>query len=404
MQKLQINAIYGAVHGLLIGVILSTAIMQGQAPAPLATDDTGARPVVRASQIAPPEIHSARTVTFHLRAPQAKEVILSSKMVGPARLKPMVKGTDGVWSTTVGPVEPDIYGYSFRVDGVQTLDPLNPAVQVAFGSFSSGNVLEIPGDKLAFFDAKDVPHGAVRIETYQSTAMKAPRDMWVYTPPGYDESKQRYPVLYLLHGGGNDESSWVRTGRANFILDNLLAEGKAKPMIIVTPYGYAQPGNFLGPDAVNAPENPSGAQQTDMFSADLLGSVMPYIEKHFRTINDADHRAIGGLSMGGGQAIAVGFAHTDLFHSIVIMSAGVANADTTYPAFFANPAMTNKTLKMLWMGIGGDDPLAMNGWKALDATLTAKEIKHDQWVLPNAAHEWVVWRNALNLVAPRLFQ
>ena len=158
MQKMQKAAMYKAIHGLLIGVTLSAAAMRGQAPAPLATDDTGARPVVRASQIAPPEIHSDRTITFHLHAPQAKEVILASKMVGAARLKPMVMGADGVWSATVGPVSPDIYGYSFRVDGVQTLDPLNPAVQVAFGSFSSGNVLEIPGDELAFFAALGSTH------------------------------------------------------------------------------------------------------------------------------------------------------------------------------------------------------------------------------------------------------
>jgi len=307
--------------------------------------------------------------------------------------------------------------------------------------------VELPGNGLMFDDTKDVPHGQVRLVTYHSKSMGGmARTMWVYTPPGYEKGSTKYPVFYLLHGSGNTDSSWFLTGRENTIMDNLIAEGKAKPMIIVNPFGYARVGIGTGPDAnytdPNAPVGRAGggggggaaaapaapvagagntaatpapaagrggpaivpnAQPTDPFSKDLLTDIIPYIESNFRVIKNADNRALGGLSMGGGQTISIGMPNTDVFHSLVIMSAGSANADVRFPAFF-DAKVTNKKMKLIWVGIGADDGGVTNA-KALDAALTKAGLKHEPiWVLPGTRHEWPVWRHALFEVAPKLFR
>jgi enterochelin esterase-like enzyme len=381
----------------------------------------------RGPGVVSPQVNPDHTITLRFRAPDAREIIVIGEIDGKDHT--MTKGDDGVWTATIGPLAPDVYNYQFRVDGIVAMDPQNPSVKLGFGAFPPASLVEVPGDGLIFDDAKPVPHGTVRVETYNSKTIGSPRTLWIYTPPGYDESKQRYPVFYLLHGAGNIDSSWMLTGRANYIMDNLIAEGKAKPMILVNPLGYARQGVGLGPESATdqqamggrgpAPAAPGtgptagrgaagvlggGGQQNSPFANDLLNDVIPYVEGKFRTLKDPDHRAIGGLSMGGGQTIAVGFTHTNLFHYIVVMSAGSQNADQTYPDFFANPAATNKTLKLLWLGVGSDDPLAGAGAKSLDATLTAKGITHTYWLLPGARHEWVVWRHALDEVAPKLFR
>jgi enterochelin esterase-like enzyme len=236
----------------------------------------------------------------------------------------------------------------------------------------------------------------------------------VYTPPGYDRGNTRYPVLYLLHGAGNIESSWMLTGRANYILDNLIADGKAKPMIIVNPLGYVRMGVGLGPDrpvaavaattaAAPAGGGPGAGIGGGAFGKDLLDDVVPFVEAKYRTLKDADNRAIGGLSMGGGQTAAIGFSNTKLFRYIVIMSAGSNNADQNYPDFFKNADATNKQLKLLWVGVGKDDGLAGGGSKALDELLTKNNIKHTYRVT-EGRHEWVVWRHHLHEVAPLLFK
>jgi enterochelin esterase family protein len=250
-----------------------------------------------------------------------------------------------------------------------------------------------------------VPHGSVRLETYDSKSIGGPRTLWIYTPPGYDRGNTRYPVFYLLHGSGNIDSSWILTGRANLIMDNLIAEGKTKPMIIVNPLGYARPGVGLAPEAVTPPPagGPGAGAGGGLFGKDLLEDVIPYVEKSFRALPGADNRALGGLSMGGGQTAAIGFSHPDLFHYIVIMSAGSGNAAETYPDFFNNAAATNKKIKLLWMGVGKDDTLVGPGAKALDETLTAKGITHT-FRVTEGRHEWVVWRHHLNEVAPLLFK
>ena len=409
--------------GFAFALLLSfTCLAYAQAPTGSATPGQAAAPFGRGPgrgpQVVSPQVNADRTITLRFRAPEAKDVVAIGEIDG--KDHPMTKGDDGVWTVTIGPLAPDVYNYQFRVDGIVAMDPQNPYVKIGFGGFPSASLVEVPDNGLTFDDANPVPHGTVQIVTYDSKSIGVPRTLWIYTPPGYEKSKQRYPVFYLLHGSGNIDSSWILTGRANYIMDNLIAEGKAKPMIIVNPLGYARQGIGLGPEvmpdqtqnggrgaggAAPGAGGPMGAgQQNSPFAHDLLEDVIPFVEKNFRTYTDADHRALGGLSMGGGQTVAIGFTHTNLFHSIIVMSAGAQNADKTYPDFFANPAATNKTLKVLWIGVGADDPIAGQGAKALDATLTAKGITHGMWVLPGARHEWVVWRHALYEVAPKLFR
>src|SRR5690349_5122416 len=301
-----------------------------------------------------PQVNPDKTFTLRFRAPNAKEVTAVGEIDG--KPHPMTKGDDGVWTVTIGPLPHDVYNYQFNVDGIIAMDPANPSVKLGFGAFPPANLVEVPGDGLEFDDAKPVPHGTIRIETYNSKAIGAPRTLWIYTPPGYDRGNTRYPVFYLLHGAGNIDSSWMLTGRANYVMDNLIAEGKAKPMILVNPLGYARQGVGLGPEPAAAPPaGPGGQAGGGQFGKDLIEDVIPFVEKTFRTLPGADNRALGGLSMGGGQTVAIGFTHPELFHSLVIMSAGANKADATYPDFFKDPAATNKQIKLLWMGIGKDE-------------------------------------------------
>jgi enterochelin esterase-like enzyme len=401
---------------LLVPLLLIASVAGAQTPAaPVAGRGGGRGPAVVS-----PQVNADRTVTLRFRAPNAKEVVVIGELDG--KEHPMAKAEDGVWSVTVGPFTPDVYNYQFRVDGVVAMDPVNPWVKLGFGNFPPANLVSVPGDGLQFDDAKPVPHGTVRLETYHSKSVGAPRTLWIYTPPGYDKGSQKYPVFYLLHGSGNIDSSWILTGRANYIMDNLLAEGKAKPMIIVSGLGYGRQGVGAGPERQSdlqamgigpapppspaaAPARgaaPGGGQQNSVFAKDLLEDQISWVEKNYRVVANADNRAIGGLSMGGGQTIAIGFTHPDIFHNIVVMSAGAQNADTTYPEFFAHPAATNKKIKFLWIGIGKDDFLLTSA-KALDSTLTAKGINHI-FRLGEGRHEWVVWRHHLHEVAQALFR
>jgi len=383
-------------------------------PAAPQAREAGRGPATPAS----PQVNADLTVTFHFRAPNAKSVELVGELEGRPSY-PMTRDDNGVWSVTIGPLAPDIYNYQFRVDaingqgGVIAMDPQNPSVKLGFGAFPPANLVEVPDTGAAFDDAKPVPHGSVRLETYESKTMAGPRTVWIYTPPGYDRSTAKYPVFYLLHGAGNIDSSWILTGRANYILDNLIAEGRAKPMILVMPYGYNTIGVGTGPInpsvAVPAPATAGGtATPTELpptpFIKDFLEDLMPYVEKAFRTLNTADTRAIGGLSMGGGQTIAISFTHPDLFKYIVIMSgASGPNPEIRYPEFFKDAGVTNRKIKLLWIGVGKDDPLVGAAAGTLDAALTKAGIKHT-YVVGAGRHEWVVWRHHLHDVAPLLFR
>ena len=391
--------IAGALTCAVLAQAPATPPAPGQTPPPAAPGGRGGG----RGMINSPQVNPDKTITLRFRAPNAKQVTLIGELDG--KTYPMTKGDDGVWTVTVGPWPHDVYNYQFNVDGIVAMDPANPSVKLGFGAFPPANLVEVPGDGLEFDDAKPVPHGSIRVETYNSKAIGAPRTLWIYTPPGYDRGNTRYPVFYLLHGSGNIDSSWMLTGRANYIMDNLIAEGKAKPMIIVNPLGYARQGVGLGPEqpAPQQQAGPGGAAGGGLFGKDLIEDVIPFVEKTFRVLPGADNRALGGLSMGGGQTAAIGFAHPDLFHSLVIMSAGSNNADTAYPDFFKDAAATNKQLKLLWMGVGKDDMLVGPSAKALDTLLTSKGIKHT-FVVGEGRHEWVVWRHHLNEVAPLLFR
>jgi enterochelin esterase family protein len=384
----------------------------GQAGAPAAPQGRGGGRGGPA--VVSPEINPDKSVTLRFRAPNASTVTLIGELDG--KTYPMTKGENGIWSVTIGPLAPDVYNYQFNADGVVTMDPGNPSVKLGFGAFPPASMFEIPGDE--FDDARDVPHGTVRVETYHSKTLGVPRTLWIYTPPGYDRGNTRYPVFYLLHGAGNIDSSWMLTGRANYIMDNLIAEGKAKPMIIVNPLGYARMGIGTGPERPvtgatppaapgTAPAagrgGPGGGAGGGAFGKDLLEDVIPFVEAKFRTLKDPANRALGGLSMGGGQTVAVGFANPKLFSHLIVMSAGAQNADQNYPEFFKSAEATNKQLKLLWVGVGKDDALVGAGSKALDETLTKNNIKHTYRVT-EGRHEWVVWRHHLHEVAPLMFR
>jgi enterochelin esterase family protein len=361
-----------------------------------------------------PEIHADRTVTFRYLAPNAREVALGGELDG--RPHPMTKDAGGLWSVTVGPLAPDIYAYSFNADGVIALDPRNPNTKLGYGNFGAVSLAVVPGDGPQFYDVKPVPHGVVRIHPYESKSLGVSRTMWVYTPPDYDRGKN-YPVLYLLHGAGDVESGWTLIGRANNILDNLIAEGKARPMVVVMPLGHAVQSFLAGPPRAAIPATtpaqapagpgagfgvgPGGALSA--FGRDLIEDVIPLVERSYKVSRRADDRAIGGLSMGGGQTINVAFGRPELFRYVVVMSSGAQGLEQNYPKFFADPATINRQFKLLWVGVGKDDALATGGSRILDETLTRTKIQH-VYRVTEGRHEWTVWRHHLRDVAPLLFR
>jgi enterochelin esterase family protein len=254
------------------------------------------------------------------------------------------------------------------------------------------------GGEPAYYEARDVPHGALHRHFYHSQAVGSVRDVYVYTPPGYDEDPDRtYPVLYLLHGGGDDARGWSLVGRAHAIMDNLLAERKARPMIIVMPCGQAVPRLSSIEDL--------RTRNTPLFEEDLLGDLMPLVESTYRIQADREHRAIAGLSMGGGQTDAIGLNHLELFSHIGILSAGRGDFAENHPDLVADPAATNAKLNLFFLGCGTLDALATEGMEQTHALLTEKGIEHVYWTLEGAGHTWVVWRSALYYeLLPRLWK
>jgi enterochelin esterase family protein len=346
-----------------------------------------------------PEVHADRTVTFRLLAPNAREVALGAELDGTPH--PMTRDGAGVWSVTVGPLTPEIYAYTFNADGIAVLDPRNANTKLGYSNFGAVSLAVVPGDGPQFYDVKPVPHGVVRIHPYESTSLGVARTMWVYTPPDYDRGKN-YPVLYLLHGAGDVESGWTLIGRANNILDNLIAEGKARPMVVVMPLGHAVQSFLAGPPKpATAAAPPAGALTA--FGRDLVEDVMPLVERSYKVSRRSDDRAIGGLSMGGGQTINVAFGRPELFRYVVVMSSGAQGIEQNYPAFFADPAAVNRQFKLLWVGVGKDDALATGGSRVLDDVLTRRNIRH-VYRVTGGRHEWSVWRHHLHEVAPLLFR
>jgi enterochelin esterase-like enzyme len=345
-----------------------------------------------------PEISSDRTVTFRLASPDAREVTLSGEFMKAS--KPLVKDASGVWSVTVGPLEPEIYYYNLTIDGVKTIDPGNPDVKTGSTPSTISSVLEVKGDRPAFYDGQPVPHGEIHANWYHSKSLGALRRLTVYTPPQYDDDRNvRYPALYLFHGANADETAWTRLGRVNFILDNLLAAQKAKPFIVVMPFGYGIPPGT--PRAASGEEAPGSDV---LFARDLIGDVIPYIEARYRAYTDRERRAIVGLSMGGGESLSIGLNHLDLFAYVGGFSAGLRPAEfaKTFAATASDPKAANEKLRLLWIGCGKDDG-AMANSKAFDDFLNQHKVKHT-FRESEGAHTWMVWRRYLNELAPQLFR
>lgn len=352
-----------------------------------------APPAVRPAAPPPvvsPEVGPDRRVTFRLRAPQAREVSVGGEWAGGNKAAPMTKDEGGVWSVTIGPIAPDLYGYGFTVDGVGMLDPSNTVMKPMRANRTS--VLDVPADKPTVQDFQDVPHGAVHVHAYRSKAVGAVRSLHVYTPPGYDIDTRTtyYPVLYLFHGSGDNDATWTALGRAHFILDNLIAQGKAKPMVIVMTDGHAAP---------NTPE--ARGRNTELFSRDLLSDVMPFVEQNYRVRKDRLSRAIVGLSMGGGQSLAIGLNHPELFAWVGGMSSAVNAPEQTFATALGDAKATNAKYKLLWIGIGKDDFL-LKANQQFDELLTARGVKHT-FRLTDGNHSWPVWRRYLAEFAPLLF-
>jgi enterochelin esterase-like enzyme len=380
-------------------------------------------PAIRAQQpptaavVRSPEVAADHRVTFRVSAPNAKSVsvvceCLTLEQVASlkkeladatarrgaadpevARLekaiqttrsdqgeRALTRGADGVWTLTLPPVEADLYEYHFVIDGTGVLDPRNLVE----------SLLDVPGNGPLFYDVKQVPHGTVGIRLYPSKATGGTRRAYVYTPPDYERSSAKLPVLYLLHGADGDETVWTNFGRANQILDNLIAEKKASPMVIVMPFAYAYPW-YVGA---------AGEKQRADFERDLLDDLIPFVQSNYRVFTDREHRALAGLSMGGSLTINIGPRHLDLFSRLAVFSASAGNDPATALQSLA-PKTANAQLKLFWLGIGTDDPGYTNA-KKTDDYLTSVGIKHTFRTIPGA-HTWIVWRKFLNEVAPQLF-
>jgi len=347
-------------------------------------------PRPRPARIISPEIHPDATVTFRLRAPQATAVKLLGEWHGPDDV--MAQDENGVWSVTVGPLAPDIYGYAFGVNGVAMVDPANPVAKPSRHTATS--VLEIPDPAGAVTAWRpEVPHGTVYLHDYQSESLGYRRRLRVYTPPGYEtDGVVRYPVFYLLHGSGDNEAVWTEFGRANLILDNLIAAGQAVPMILVMPDGHAADPQAPGSWGRNAGD----------FEADLLGDVLPFAESRYRILADREHRAIAGLSMGGYQSLRAGLNHRDLFAWIGAMSSAVREPETMLASFWADPLAVATPLALLWVAVGRDDFLIEEN-RRFHAQLTERGVPH-QYLETGGGHEWMVWRRYLAELAQLFFK
>lgn len=358
---------------LVVGVLVSAA--SAQTP-----------PAIRSPQVA-----ADRRVTFRLNAPKATEVRLTCECVKDA--VPMVKDGQGVWSATVGPIEPEIYEYEFTVDGVVMPDPRNVVVKYNSRPGPLASLLNVPGDGPMFYDLKPVAHGTVDIRYYDSKATGTTRRAWIYTPPGYDRGSSRLPVLYLLHGADGDETAWANFGRSNLIIDNLIAQRQVAPVIVVAPFGYAYPSGTAAP---------SVAGQANAFEKDLVESLIPFVQANYRAHTTREHRAIAGLSMGGGQTLQIGLHHLDLFSRVAAFSAAVAREPfTAFQDVASDAKKVNAALKLLWLACGSDDSLFTPN-RQFSAFLTQAGITNT--FKPTAGgHTWIVWRQYLNEVAPLIF-
>lgn len=336
-------------------------------------------------------------VTFTLNAPQANEVILNwQNMVGPSPRAdpiPMTKDANGVWSVTIGPLDPNWYGYGFILDGVKIADPANR--NIWSGATSAWSYVFVPGPEADFMADAPVPHGAVATVRYFSKVTQTERQMQVYTPPGYNHDNRRYPVFYLMHGGGGNDTDWIVNMRANYIMDNLIAQGKVVPMIVVMPDGY------VGTYPMNGPIT------ADLFPQELLGSVIPAIEENFRVAPGPQNRALAGLSLGGLWSLDTLFLNPGDIAYIGVFSSGWFagfrdNLVQNFEYLLTDPTI-NKRTKLFWITIGGPEDIAYNNNYATLALLDQYHINYT-FVQGTGGHVWDVWRHNLRDFAPLLFR
>ncbi len=359
-----------------------------------------------------PEVTPDHHVIFRIFAPHAQSVhVYGTDMPGLPQAPAMTKGEHDIWELTFGPVDPGAYRYDFLVDGSTVLDDHNPATSES--NNNPWSLVYIPG--AAFMDTDDVPHGAVSSVTYYSKALSKFRRMHVYTPPGYETSTEKYPVFYLLHGAGDSDDSWTSVGRASFILDNLIAQGKAKPMIVVMPAGHTTH------EPLRMPATPAARRRmnfNDDFVREFTTDIMPLAESRYRVIGDRAHRAIAGLSMGGGQTLNIGIPHLDEFAYIGVFSSGLFGMfpmampgqpapapDNTWELQYAaqlDDANLKPGLKLFWFSTGSEDRLLPTSKATVE--MFRKHGFSPTFVPSPGAHTWINWRNYLDQFAPQLFQ
>src|SRR5579864_495433 len=376
---------------ILVSVLLTCSIFVSRQAKPVATPPPQALPA-----LVTPEVHPDKSVTFRFRAPNAQEVKLAREGTEPVTMQ---KDDQDVWSVTTAPLAPDYYGYSIVADGERHIDPYNPSLKPNL--LNTENVVHVPGPDTLPWELNDIPHGEIHHHFYKSSIAEDERDFYVYTPPGYDPAaRTTYPVLYLLHGYSDDASGWTAVGRANVIFDNLISQGKVKPMIVVMPLGYGTMEMIrLGSSAWSHTDVRD--KNFSDFQKALLMEVMPKVESEYRMARDRNSRAIAGLSMGGSESLLTGLNNLDKFAWIGAFSSGGIPDDfkSDFPAL---DAKANQQLRLLWIACGTEDRL-IDGNRKLREWLIAKGVRHT-FVETPGMHTWMVWRRNLADFSALLFR
>jgi enterochelin esterase-like enzyme len=381
------------VYALSFTLFLSATLLQAQ-------------PRQQQPQVTSPEVSADRKITFRVHAPKAESIQLGGSGDIPGtgfnQASPLTKGEDGVWSVTMGPLQPGSYRYNFNIDGVGTLDPRNRLTSES--NATTWSLVDVPGAD--WLDLKNVPHGAVAEVTYWSTKLNKFRRLHVYTPPGYEAGAGKYPIFYLLHGAFDSDDSWSTVGRAGIILDNLIAAGKAKPMVVVMPNGHTGPFSFGGG---------GGGSMFGDFEAEFVTDIMPLVEQRYRVHTDRANRAIAGLSMGGAHTLHIGIPHLDKFAYLGVYSSGIfgiagggPGGQPQGPSFeeqhkaILDDAKLKDGLKHFWFATGKDDFLVETTRGTVEMFKKHKfNVIYDE---TDGAHSWDKWREYLHEFAPKLFQ